>query len=215
MVDLAPDTSRETAASFDLRALYYQWLSGFYVGELTEVALEQYQSEDSGPLLAMLSEREEFAAILDDLHSRIKSADKTQTLVLDLAAAFGRLFLGAGGPHSAPPYQSIFEGEHVRLYQNAASEMNEVLQELDISMAVALKEPADHLAIQLQVMAVLAKRADVERQIAFIKKHLVSWIGLFEAACDRNDPSRFYAHVAKATRAFIEDDLSWLEGQQT
>ncbi|MCW8951700.1 MAG: molecular chaperone TorD, partial [Rhodospirillales bacterium] len=210
------------------RPLAYRWLAGIYAAEIGVETLIAYRSGEGRAILGSFATEPSLEPLVAAISEAAQHAEYHDALALSLklATAYTRLFLGAGGPHSAPPYESAYSSERGTLFQAPTAEMSDLLRELDLAVPENLKEPADHIAIQLNVLAEFAartilvmtdgdRRGEMElrsQQTVFIDTHLLNWLPAFRDDCVANDPSGFYGTVSKATVAFLERDKVWLAG---
>lgn len=205
------------------RPMAYRWLAGLYSNELTVEMLKNYAGIEGQIALNALAAEPSFGPVIGTIRKLTGNPDEFQTVSLDLATEFAYLFLGVGGRYSAPPYQSSYSDKSGLLFQQSTAEMEAVLRKLDVSVVNDLKEPPDHIAIQLSVMAELADKsvnagagemvagADlVEQQVDFIDRHLLSWTPGFRDDCILNDKGEFYANLSRATVQYLAKDRAWL-----
>jgi len=205
------------------RPMAYRWLAGLYSTEITQEMLKTYADNEGQILLNVLSAEPVLEPVVSAIREAAEEPDRYQSLSFDLATSFSYLFLGVGGRYSAPPYQSAYVSKRGTLFQVSAEEMNNILRKLDMSVVSELKEPPDHIAIQLSVMAELADRSVnassgdrivgpdlIEQQTTFLDGHLLGWTPMFRDDCILNDKSKFYATLSKATVRFLEKDRGWL-----
>lgn len=206
------------------RVLVYRWLSGFFAREIEIEILNFYRTTEGNAFLDELEAEPCFLPLISAVRGIIEDEEALHTRLLDLRSVYAKLFLGAGGRRSAPPYHSAYASDKGLLFQSQMTEMADILRELDLSVVTSMKEPPDHIAVQLNVMAELAARSALDeyqlsaperaqasrRQIAFMDGHLLSWLPAFRDDCAAHDPSQFYALVASATFAFLEQDRNRL-----
>ncbi|AKH20749.1 molecular chaperone TorD [Sedimenticola thiotaurini] len=205
------------------RPMAYRWLAGLYSNELTPEMLENYAGTEGQVALNALAAEPCFAPVIGTIRKLTEQPDQFQSAALDLATHFAYLFLGVGGRYSAPPYQSAYSDKSGMLFQQSTTEMDAVLRELDLSVVSELKEPPDHIAIQLSVMAQLADKSVsanledgvagaelIEQQMNFIDRHLLNWTPAFRDDCILNDKGDFYANLARATVQYLARDRAWL-----
>lgn len=140
-----------------------------------------------------------------------------------LGAAHAKLFYGVGGYETASPYRSIYSSDRGALCQQATAEMERVLQQHRLRLEDTVCEPADHLSIQLEVMAQLALRyAETAQhsndtlknlqgeQAEFLDKQLLSWLPAFSRRVVEVDDLGFHAGLASAMQAVLEQDHAYL-----
>ena len=131
----------------------------------------------------------------------------------DLAGVFAFLFLGVGGKHSAPPYQSVYRAGSDDAGQHPAAQMSRVLRRLDLHITEVFPEPSDHIAIELAAAAALIESgAPAEEQAGFLADHLQSWLPDFAKACEAGDRSGFYAIAAQTADRFVTLDIARIQG---
>jgi TorA-specific chaperone len=166
---------------------------------------------ESGPLAAW--------AKIDTLRPGLDSAVRTVRELVDpaeavslLNAAFCRLFLGSGGPMSAPPYESAYVGSG-RLYQAPAGEMALLLRRRGRIPAKDFPEAPDHLVIELalfgeslELAAVSANDDDIETAQVLLER-LRGWVPDFAAACQTHDTSGFYAAAAGVLELLLNQSI--------
>ena len=186
------------------RAIIYRWLGSLFARELSADMLAAYETEEGQAFLDLVKAADEtlFAELQRFIVPGEASIDTTKALQGD----FSRLFLGAGGRRSAPPYQSAYESDSGRLYGDATGRMIILLRELGMQLPEDFPEPADHISVQLDVLALLSETASPERQIAFIDTHLIPWLPAFAERCKAYDQNGFYASASAALVAMIEID---------
>ena len=201
------------------QAFVYRWLSGFFVRELEGQVLNAYNTPEGKVLLDQLASDPVLLPLVSAVREVIDDGAQGDR-VQDLKSAYAKLFLGVGGLRSAPPYHSAYASEKGLLYQTQTMEMAKLLQELDMSVDSSLKEPPDHLAIQLNVLAALVERItnntnrrplpeqtrENQKQLAFIDRHLLSWLPAFRDDLRANDPSHFYALAVDAVLSVLQRD---------
>ena len=95
---------------------------------------------------------------------------------LELAADFSQLFL-TDAKKGAPPYASVYLSETGQLFEKPHQDMVTLFKREGLVIDPNFKEPADHIAIQLDYLGnLIMKEADncSGAQSDFIKQHLLS-----------------------------------------
>ena len=147
-----------------------------------------------------------------------------------LAADYARVFLGAGagkGSSAAYPYESVYTSPKRIMMQEARDQMAAIYAARGLGKDEKTAGlPEDHLALQLEFMAVLcheaknalaAKREDgfvsgLQDQLDFLDRHLLNWVPLFCADIGRHAESAFYQGIGKITNGFVRLDRAALGG---
>jgi TorA maturation chaperone TorD len=124
----------------------------------------------------------------------------------DRAAAreFFDLFIGLGRGDLLP-YASYYMTGF--LHERPLARVREDLDALGIERAGVSREPEDHIAILLEVMAGLARgdfEADFTEQARFFERHLKPWASRMFADLEMSQSARFYRAVGRVGRVFME-----------
>jgi len=203
----------------DSRIQIYRWLSTLFAKEVNQEAIDQYRQGVGKTFLEEIATLPACEADLRKLQSLLTQAKPAGDIALELAGAYGFLFHGAGGPQAASPYESVYTSARGSMFQEAEQQTRHILEKFDLGLAEDVREPADHIAIQLELMArlgemtVAAMQTDTEQvdvlrmqQKTFLENHLLNWIPEFSLHCAMHDPSGFYAVLAKLTVTILKED---------
>lgn len=115
---------------------------------------------------------------------------------------FTRLFRGVV-PHSPePPYESLYRDG--ALYGPSAGAVREAYRAAGVDVDAQTGELADHLGIELHVVAELRERDDVESLREFVREHPLAWFDDFAATVEEADPVAFYRGALELTRHTLE-----------
>ena len=93
------------------------------------------------------------------------------------------------------------------LHERPLARVREDLERLGIERAGSSREPEDHIAILLEVMAGLARgdfEADFSEQARFFERHLKPWAARMFADLEMSQSANFYHAVGRVGRIFIE-----------
>ncbi len=214
---------QEIKAFNEKRAEIYWWLSSLYANELTEENLQQYQSEQIRSFLSGLGENAELKPAIDRVIDALNRLMDREDAQLELAADFCELFLKSDRD-SALPYASMYIGESGLLNDKPAKEMEELMKQHGVAVDAKLNEPADHIAIELDLLGNLIVRSnelEQERHLEeafaeqekFIRQYILSWTPQFAQKCQKLDNFGFYSAIASLTVAFLELDCHYLIGE--
>jgi len=117
---------------------------------------------------------------------------------------FFNLFVGLGRGELLP-YASYYQTGF--LHERPLARVREDLGVLGIERAGTSREPEDHIAILLEVMAGLARNdfeAEFVEQARFFERHLKPWAARMFADLEMSPSARFYRAVGRAGRVFME-----------
>ena len=117
---------------------------------------------------------------------------------------FFGLFVGLGRGELLPYASYYLTGF---LHERPLARVREDLDALGIERAGASREPEDHVAILLEVMAGLARgdfEADFAQQARFFERHLKPWAARMFADLEMSQSAHFYRTVGRVGRVFME-----------
>ena len=211
---------QEFMATSERRAELYWWFSTLFAAELNDDQIAEYDSYDVRSFLKSLSTLDPMRDAVAELNDAIARLLVRPDRQRELAADFAALFL-VDPTQGALPYESLYRGDVRLLMQAPMTEMQARLQRLGIDVSDKYKEPADHLAIELDLMGSLIIRAAeastaVERaqwlqeQEALLHQHLLGWFADFEQACRKADRFGFYSASARLLGVFLGMDANYL-----
>ncbi|MBP2303188.1 TorD/DmsD family molecular chaperone [Azospirillum picis] len=147
----------------------------------------------------------------------LRGLGEGEAAVSALNSAFCLLFLGAGGPRAAVPYESAYRGNG-RLFQEPAAEMAALLARWGLHPAPDFPEAPDHLTIELALLEETLRRAAdgsdpaAAEAAAGLFARLRGWVPTFARACRANDPSGFYAAAAGLLDRLLHLDFAVSDG---
>lgn len=152
--------------------------------------------------------------------NRLQTREDAQ---LELSADFCDLFLKTD-KHGALPYASMYIGETGLLNDKPAKDMEDIMAKHNLIVNQDLKEPADHIAIELDFLGNLIIRSnetELEEELEksfviqqqFIEQQLLTWLPKFNAKCHDVDQFGFYASVSSLLLAFCNLDTQYLSGE--
>lgn len=157
------------------------------------------------------------------------------TVLTELAVDFVRAFIGSGndGYSAAYPFESVYTSPKRLMMQEARDEVLAVYRSEGLDKLPSWKESEDHIALELEFMAVLGDRivtaaeaadeAEVERLLStqrnFLEDHLASWAPLMTADLRRFAQCGLYQGLASLTDGFLQmeeeffDEIFETEGE--
>lgn len=184
-------------------AMTWGWLSALFARPPGATAIAAHRV---GPLAALLADLEidlDLAPSVAALRAALDGDD--EAVAHRLAIAHGRLFDGLGGPETVPAHESAHVGDG-RLFGPAVSDMERLLAAHDLSVSGETSEPADHLAIELALMARLVASDHPDR--VGLAARLAGWVPRFADACAARDRCGFHAAAARILATLVEREAS-------
>ena len=190
--------------------LICRWASALMLRAPDAAALAPYRSQQGAAFLAALRADPALAPVGEVLAALL--ADDEVQAARRLEAAHSRAFL-MGGPRAAPPYASVWLSPRALLWQQPARDMARLLAETGLVIEDQTREPPDHLAIQLNLLAVLTEReatgAPVPISVAgFIRGHLLTWLPELAEQLASGEAPFFYPELVAGIDAYLRSVLS-------
>jgi anaerobic sulfite reductase subunit A len=200
----------------------YTFLAKMYEREVTTELLRELSSSSS-PLIQIgdLGElekgklKEGFQTLRGYLQGL--AGRNLEEVRLELAAEYADLFLGIAGkpPH---PSESVYSSNDHLVMGKARDEVLDFYRKAGLEKVKEFTEPEDHIAIELNFMALLCQRTvdvlegnDKKKaneylriQKDFVEKHLAQWVPQLAKDVLEQAEVDFYKGVAMITDGFIE-----------
>ncbi|EBF8612664.1 molecular chaperone TorD [Salmonella enterica subsp. enterica serovar Nima] len=196
---------KQPALAQEQYACVYAWLALLFFREVDDEGLIQLQSAEIADWLALLKRQPALAASVALLEQKIAALSLRQDAQLELAADFCGLFLMTD-KKSALPYASQYP-------QQDPGMIKHLLLEAGMEVNDDFKEPADHLAIYLELLSHLhfslgesfqQRRMNKLRQKTL--SSLLEWLPEFTNNCLKHDPYGFYAALSQLLLAIVRFD---------
>ncbi|MGY0218243.1 molecular chaperone TorD [Endozoicomonadaceae bacterium StTr2] len=201
-------------ATSENRAQVYWWLSSLIASELDDAQLAHLFSDEMDLFISALGEEPELETVCEQFRQAVTALKQRQDFRLELAADYAHLFL-ATAKNGALPYPSVYASDKRLLMQEPHHQMLKLLNENDFARAEGFKEPADHLAIILDLMGNLALKENViAYQQSVLQSLLLNWLPEWHQDVCRHDAFGFYAAVAALVTRFCKADLTCLQTQE-
>ncbi|QYJ76340.1 molecular chaperone TorD [Shewanella sp. FJAT-52076] len=214
-----------------VRASVWQLLSSLFAKELSAERITELAGSDLWQAFAGDAELEAAAAQIQKALIEASQAQDNNAR-LELAADFCSAFL-QNAEHCAAPYASLYLGDagekaenetdgHDKaaqdktersLYGEKHQLMSDYLRSAGLGLADDFREPSDHLAVILALMAHLCEQASAESQRAFLESAILSWLPEFNARLGRLKlASPLYGALGDFTLAWAKLDAEILRG---
>ena len=188
------------------RAAVYQWFSQLLFRELDEEQLIRLESGESRKWLASLTAIPGLSVDVKNLERSLVRALRRENRQLELAADYASLFLLAP-PGGVSPYAGHYP--HTTAPEER-KEMNVLLVEYGLTPQD--NEPADHIAVQLALMArMVTKKETLSAQYYFLHHHIMCWAPLLRESCLHRDEEGVYPQAVNVITHFMREDGLYLE----
>lgn len=194
------------------RASLYWWFATIFTKELELAQIEAYRTGDGADLLKSLSEEPELSAAVAKINNGLAKCLAMAHPEVELAADFCQMFLG-DTKVGAPPYASVYLSSEQLMYQEPHDAMAKILTDAGMQIDPEFKEPADHIAIQLDYLGNLIMREGdtSSEQRQFIEQQLMSWLPLWLEASEKKSCNDFYLGFIELLSAYLKLDLAELD----
>ena len=205
---------KDLARVIDFRGEFYRLLSSFFLKEASVEVLETLSSLSLPPMRSEKSIRN----LIPPKGKEVKSFKE------ELDVDFARIFLGLNC-RGAFPYESVYRTKLGLLMQDPFDEVREFYGKMGFKKNPGLKEPEDHIAIELAFMANLAHQTGMalkndkkqealthlEQQREFLRQHLSPWVPSFCKDIQEVAWTEFFKSSASLLSAWISSDREELD----
>lgn len=177
-------------------------IDGLRAGEYGLLALLLGKAPDAATL-SRIAELKGDASELGMAHVELAAA-ASEFDEKAIAAEFFNLFIGLGRGELLPYASYYLTGF---LHERPLARVREDFDLLGIERAGPSREPEDHIATLLEVMAGLARGdfdAEFAQQSRFFDRHLKPWAARMFADLEISQSAKFYRAVGRVGRVFIE-----------
>ncbi len=142
---------------------------------------------------------------LEKMQSITKKFKKEQSFFDHLNECYVRLFVN-NKEGIIPLYQSCYEYENAPMMGKAAQNMTRRFESKGLCVENAIKEPPDHLAIELEFLFFLLSDTSSQGESAlFVSETLLPWVGVINKRLESvSDECRFYSYAAKVLIHILE-----------
>lgn len=123
-----------------------------------------------------------------DALSPIAAVEPAEATALN--ESFTRLFRGVMPNAPPPPYESLYRDG--ALFGPSATAVRRTYREVGVDLEESSGELADHLGIELLVVAELREREELEALSSFVREHPLAWFDDFDEAVSTAEPPPFY-----------------------
>jgi len=160
-------------------------------------------------------------SLIQDLSLNIDESSRIlfEEEISNLQIEYSRLFVGPFKV-AAPPYGSVYLEEGNKTYGDSTMNVISIYEEEKLQ--VDLKEPPDHIAIELEFISYLISK-QIEslsedniklantyftKQLQFLKRHLAKWVDEFCSKVESESKCNFYKELAQAVKTKVYNDLT-------
>jgi TorA-specific chaperone len=152
---------------------------------------------------------------LTEIKSILKKFESAEAFFHHLEEAYVRLFISDRKGVAAPLYESCYAnietGEKALLMGKPAIEMKNRFETKGLSLSDEIKEPPDHLAIELEYLYLLLDKgwSDGDQDLikeasTFAAEIMLPWLSEFQARLAVEKECRFYPLMASILTAILE-----------
>ncbi|MFL6813880.1 MAG: molecular chaperone [Bradyrhizobium sp.] len=188
---LAPPARAEVRDIDQLRAAEYELLS-LLLGKAPD-------STTLSRVAALQGDDSELGMAHIQLAAAAEAADHTS-----VSKEFFDLFIGLGRGDLLPYASYYITGF---LHERPLARVRQDMEALGVERAGSSREPEDHVAILLEIMAGLARgdfEAEFAEQLRFFERHLKPWASRMFADLEVSRSAKFYRAVGRVGRIFME-----------
>jgi TorA specific chaperone len=178
-------------------AALLDWLAGVMSAPMSVAAVTACRSLEGRALFEAITDEFGRTRGIEAMRSALDTDETDAQTAARLSGCYTRLFDGPGGPATVSLYESTYSGPTQRLHQQAAVGMEAMLRRCGMAIRPGHREPADHLSLEVALLATLLRTGDQQRA-GELQRQLMGWVAQVAAACAAADPSGFYRGASVA-----------------
>lgn len=197
----------------ETRANIYWWFSTLYASTIDEEKLVTLLKDDDQKVLQTLCDSPSLTLVCKRFQRHIQPLLALEFPAQSLERDYIELFMPDSDTGTLP-YASIYHSEEPTLFQEPHFEMLQRLEDVGLSTQANFKEPADHLAIQLDYLGNVIlqnihqpSHASVQNQKHFIQCHLLNWLPAFLLRMKQVRNSGVYQSLTDLMIHYLQQDL--------
>lgn len=206
------------------RNFLYSYLSRAFAAEPDEAFLEIVKSDYTYDMWTLLDGR---GGEAEKLQRALAVLAEKPFALAELRSEYTRLFVGPD-QLPAPPWESIYVSGEALLFQKSTLAVRDAYRASGFRAAGYPREADDHIATELNFMAVLAERAyraygscehgalldSLDAHERFLGHHTALWLGAFAERLEACGVSEFYASFAALSVLFCTHESEVLKELQ-
>jgi TorA maturation chaperone TorD len=202
------------------RGLLYDTLSLCYLypdETLCPWIMEGEWAEEIKKALLFLTEGA-FENVISPIEELLK--EKGETFPLEIRREYTRLFINGFPKVVAPPYGSVYLEKDGRVFGESTSKVLQFYHEAGFTLKEDLKDLPDHIAHEMEFMAILANQeghaSGIEKikleevQMNFFSRFILPWVPAFCRRISEQSRFPFYRHLGLLTHEFMNFEKNYL-----
>jgi TorA-specific chaperone len=195
-----------------MQAVVLDWFSRLILRPLDAEAVSANRFEDVLEFIADLGDELGMEAAAQTIMAFLRE-NAPDEIERRLGHVYVVLFEGVSGPEAVSLYERSYADETRRQLQAPLVEMLSVFRKLDASVGAECREPPDHLAVELAILAEALRQGNhtLGRHMA---RRLSRWLPAVKGAASRATCSEFYGAVFALIDAFVSGLTSSLGGDR-
>jgi TorA specific chaperone len=194
---------QETGISVgDPTAAIAAWLAGVFIAPMSVDVVTEYCSPGGAVLLQALGDELGCNPGIDRMRLALDGDASPREIQRRLSIAYNLLFEGVHDSQTVALYESAYNAQSSRLFQQATADMESMLQHCGLTVAADCCEPPDHLSIELALLGALLQ-SESQQHVGLLRDRLLTWIPEFADRCNDADTSGFYSGAAMVLHEFL------------
>lgn len=184
----------------------YRWLAQFFLRPPSHDELKQYLSDEGEFFLGLCRQNPALSRSAEMLEKKLTEESDIKVIQSWFARAFFFTF-DEGSSRIIPPYASFYLDERALLYQAPTREMNRLLASLQLALPDDIREPNDHISIQLHLVAELYERERLKHNLPissteFVENYILKWLPIFVERCQMLSQTNPYRILSQSVLDF-------------
>jgi TorA-specific chaperone len=201
MLDTSPPTPQ---SQYSWHATIADWLAGLFIAPVSVATVESYRDGVGAAFLWELDQEPGCRSGARRMRISLSDEAPASTVAHRLGIAFAHLFEGVGGPGGVALFESVHVSPSGLLFQAQEAAMGARLRRADLFVSDGPGAPADHLSVELALLAKLTRCGATRDELAaLLDNHLLSWTPGFANQVAAADVTGFYAGAVLVLSGFL------------
>lgn len=146
------------------------------------------------------------------LDSYLNNFNDSDTLLENLQVEYTHLFITAFPKVPAPIFRAFYSDKE--LFGKSTLAIMDIYQQYNFHVDKTMKEPPDHLAIELEfVYRLIENNEAISEQLDFIKNEILIWIDDFRAKVEEAAQEPIYPFLINVITNYLKKDQSLNENK--
>jgi TorA maturation chaperone TorD len=189
--------------SLEVKAVYFRLLGSLLYNEPSETVINTPLSEELFAGIPYARNNKLAKKGQTQIECWLKSAPINE-LTDNVRTDYMRLLVGVGDV-LAPPWGSVYLDDERLLFNENTLKVRQFYERYGMMVKKKHSEPDDHIGLELEFLAHLAKQGEDEAMLNFVKEYMLPWVFLWNNDVQKHARTDYYRGLANMAAGGIEE----------